>query len=237
VPKVTTEDKSTLQRFVTVLAGQTDKQARVMDTKKRKPNVPRPTPRSGRPDTPAARMDLATFSQQHTVKVDPSLNYHLAAGTLVAVTPDCGDADVDPTSRLSGWPSSPATCATATTLIQTSSGLATAWPSWCGPTRGRSLSPPACALTLRPSHAPWRYPAPTWETTTSLWRSSRWRCLRRSHATSRAPTPMRWPVEKGQRCDADIVLLPAAEADSSLAYLKRDARAGRSGGWRRALVP
>jgi hypothetical protein len=40
---------------------------------------------------------------------------------------------------------------------------------------------------------------------------------------------MRWPVEKGQRCDADIVLLPAAEVDSSLSYLKRDARAGRSG--------
>lgn len=65
MPKVTAEDKSTLQRFVTVLAGQTDKQARVMDTKKRKPNVPRPTPRSGRPDTPAARVDLATFSRQH----------------------------------------------------------------------------------------------------------------------------------------------------------------------------
>ena len=71
VPKVTVEDKSTLQRFVTVLAGQKDKQARVMDTKKLKPNVPRPTPRSG---------------STRTFKVDPSLNYHLAAGTLVAVT-------------------------------------------------------------------------------------------------------------------------------------------------------
>ena len=41
--------------------------------------------------------------------------------------------------------------------------------------------------------------------------------------------PMRGPVEKGPRCDADIVLLPAAEVDSILAYLKRDARAGGSG--------
>jgi hypothetical protein len=98
-PKSTAEERSVLRTFVSVLGAEKDQQQTVMDTRRRRAGVPRPVPRIGRTDAPAARVDLASFLSHcatRTRPVDASLPYQLAAGTIVVMTPNGGDAEWDP---------------------------------------------------------------------------------------------------------------------------------------------